>query len=246
MSNSEDFESSKLGTKEQFVFSSTSPKSKRHCCHPVGTTPTMRSWPTLRRLEMRERSGLTSALYPVCVYLTFPTATFRFGSESVDKMVGWTLENVPPTANASILEIGCGNGSLLFGLIEAGYAPSSLHGIDYSAGAVRLSQEIAKTKEGGAEIAFSECDFLADDPKAPQGPVGDVATNTNTWDLLLDKGTHDAIALGEKDEQGNSPAVRYPDRVARLLKSGGYFLITCAYYMSCHRWSGIHSLNISL
>ena len=161
-------------------------------------------------------------------------------------MVDWTLANVPPATNASVLEVGCGNGTLLFGLLEAGYAPSSLHGIDYSAGAVRLSQEIAKTKEGGAEIAFSECDFLADDPKPPQGLVGDETTHANVWDLLLDKGTYDAIALGEKDEKGNSPAARYPNRVARLLKGGGYFLITCAYAYRSLLDSCIHSLNISL
>ncbi|KAF5327455.1 hypothetical protein D9619_004223 [Psilocybe cf. subviscida] len=188
MSNSEDFESSKLGTKEH--------------------------WDNTYDEELAnfEEIGDEGEIW--------------FGSESVDKMVDWTVENVPPTANASILEVGCGNGTLLFGLLEAGYTPSSLHGIDYSAGAVRLSQEIAKTKESGVEIAFSECDFLADDPKPPQRLEGEVATSTNVWDLLLDKGTYDAIALGEKDEQGNSPAVLYPGRVARLLKPGGYFLIT--------------------
>ncbi|KAF8199695.1 S-adenosyl-L-methionine-dependent methyltransferase [Pholiota molesta] len=145
-----------------------------------------------------------------------------FGVESVEKMVEWALDNVPPSAKASILEVGSGNGTLLFGLLEAGYAASTLHGIDYSAGAVNLSKEIAKTR-GGADIVFAECDFLNDDPQKPQTGPQD---RTDVWDLLLDKGTYDAIALGEKDEQGNLPTVRYPGRVTRLLKPGGYFLIT--------------------
>jgi hypothetical protein len=53
------------------------------------------------------------------------------------------------------------------------------------------------------------------------------ANPLGAWDLLLDKGTFDAIALGEKDAAGKSPAAGYPDRVARLLKPGGFFLITC-------------------
>jgi len=145
-----------------------------------------------------------------------------FGAESVEKMVDWTLQNVPPSADASILEVGSGNGTLLFGLLKAGYKASTLHGIDYSAGAVKLATEIAQTHDG-SDIAFSECDFLNDEPRAPQ----DASDGRKAvWDLLLDKGTYDAIALGEKDEEGRPPTWNYPSRVARLLKPGGYFLIT--------------------
>ena len=74
-------------------------------------------------------------------------------------------------------------------------------------------------------INFSECDFLKDDPPIPEnlrlGGLIDI------WDLILDKGTYDAIALGQKDDQGRSPSINYPGRVARLLKPGGYCLITC-------------------
>ena len=33
---------------------------------------------------------------------------FRFGSETIEKMVEWSLENIPPSSNASVLEIGRG------------------------------------------------------------------------------------------------------------------------------------------
>jgi SAM-dependent methyltransferase len=139
-------------------------------------------------------------------------------------MVEWSLENIPPSCNASVLEIGSGNGTLLFGLLDAGYDPAKLSGIDYSPGAVALSTKIAQTR-GGSTIIFSECDFLKDDPPIPENVR--LESRIDIWDLILDKGTYDAIALGQKDHQGRPPSVNYPGRVARLLKPGGYFLITC-------------------
>lgn len=47
----------------------------------------------------------------------------------------------------------------------------------------------------------------------------------------LDKGTFDAIALAEPMEDGVYMADLYPARVDRLVKAGGYFLITCGYVM---------------
>ncbi|KAJ3515423.1 hypothetical protein NLJ89_g1762 [Agrocybe chaxingu] len=147
-----------------------------------------------------------------------------FGEESVDKMVEWSLEHFPPAPDRSILEVGSGNGTLLFGLLEAGYDPKTLHGIDYSAGAVELAKGIAAKKERGLEITFTRCDFLQEDPQRPY--ISSAGPTTEVWDFLMDKGTYDAIALGKRDENGNSPAVHYPGRVLHLLKSGGFFLIT--------------------
>lgn len=151
---------------------------------------------------------------------------FRFGAETVEKMVEWSLENIPPSSNASVLEIGSGNGTLLFGLLDAGYDPDKLSGIDYSPGAVALSTQIAQTRGGSmTRINFSECDFLKNDPPIPENLR--LESRIDIWDLILDKGTYDAIALGQKDDQGRSPSINYPGRVARLLKPGGYCLITC-------------------
>ena len=139
-------------------------------------------------------------------------------------MVEWSLENIPPSHKPSTLEIGSGNGTLLLGLLDAGYDPAMLSGIDYSPGAVALSTKIAQTR-GGSLINFSECDFLKDDPPIPENLR--LGSLIDIWDLILDKGTYDAIALGQKDDQGRSPSIKYPGRVARLLKPGGYCLITC-------------------
>ena len=137
-------------------------------------------------------------------------------------MVEWVTENVPVSINPYTVEIGSGNGTLLFALLEAGYAANQLSGIDYSQGAVELARSIAANR--GQGITFSKSDFLQDNPPTLPGQEG---FGECVWDLILDKGTFDAVALGPKDDEGRSPASKYPERVSALLKPGGIFLITC-------------------
>ncbi|KAJ7928917.1 hypothetical protein B0H13DRAFT_2228849 [Mycena leptocephala] len=108
-----------------------------------------------------------------------------FGVQSVEKMVKWALEHVPPTQNASILEVGSGNGTLF---------------VD----AVNLARAIAATTDAGDSIH---------PPRLPCMPP----EQTRTLGSNLRQGTFDAIALAEKEDDGKSPAARYPARVARLL-----------------------------
>jgi len=152
----------------------------------------------------------------------------RFGVETAEKLVNWALKFVPPEVHASILEIGSGNGMLLFALMDAGYAPCTIAGIDYSPEAVSLARSIASTR-GADRISFAVCDFLKDNPP----PLSTMKHKDGhaLWDLLLDKGTFDAIALGKKDESGKSPAADYPVQVAKLLTENGYLLITCVSFL---------------
>ncbi|KAL0065079.1 Protein-lysine N-methyltransferase efm4 [Marasmius tenuissimus] len=145
-------------------------------------------------------------------------------------MVSWAAEHVPPSSNPSILEVGSGNGTLVLALLEEDYPAKGLAGIDYSADAVKLSKLVAASRDG-SDVTFNTCDFLTEDPSHLSHMD---LTATDVWDLLLDKGTYDAIALGPKDEHGSSPAARYPARAARLVRPGGFFLITCAYPPSGH------------
>ncbi|KAI0359868.1 S-adenosyl-L-methionine-dependent methyltransferase [Trametes cingulata] len=167
-----------------------------------------------------------------------------FGEDSVEKMVDWALENVPTEPAPYILEVGAGNGNLLFALCEAGYAPDRMCGIDYSADAVKLAQAIAQSKAaaptadaagdeetsaslaGADRISFAACDFLQDDVPRLPGMDAESDSDIAVWDFVLDKGTFDAIALAEKDESGRAPADGYPARIGRVVKPGGYFLIT--------------------
>ncbi|KAG8970538.1 hypothetical protein FRC03_006667 [Tulasnella sp. 419] len=144
-----------------------------------------------------------------------------FGKDSMKKMVKWALEHKPPSGSPFVLDIGCGNGALCIALVEAGYDPNHILGVDYSAGSVQLSQAIA-TRKSIQNLTFGTLDFLREDPQSLSGMLN----STGGWDLLLDKGTFDAIALSEKDSGGETSVDIYPSRVERLLKPGGAFLIT--------------------
>lgn len=177
----------------------------------------------LRRSETKERSGtLIPSFYPSIPETHFPD---RFGEDSVEKMVDWTVENVPASSDPSILEVGSGNGSLLFALVEAEYTPDRIRGVDYSGDAVKLAEAIGVSKgEGAGKIKFGVCNFLADFPEPLDGNVEE---RVGAWDLVLDKGTFDAMALAEKDGAGSHPADAYPRRIAQVIKPGGHFLIVC-------------------
>lgn len=96
-------------------------------------------------------------------------------------------------------------------------------GIDYSPGSIELSLKVAKGRSM-ENINFSQCDILSEDPPK----IGDIdGDGVDLWDLVLDKGTFDAIALSEPDGSGKLPAKLYPSRIARLLRPGGFFLLTC-------------------
>jgi SAM-dependent methyltransferase len=146
--------------------------------------------------------------------------SYRFGEESIEKIVEWTQDHLPreSVSPVSILEIGSGNGTLLFGLAEEFGSRATIHGIDYSPDAIKLAVAIGKERGGPAgDVRFDVCDFLNED----------VTGSSDSWDIILDKGTLDAIALGDKDQLGRSPAHAYPTRLRRLLKPGSIFLVTC-------------------
>ncbi|KAI0926109.1 hypothetical protein AcV5_008658 [Taiwanofungus camphoratus] len=169
-----------------------------------------------------------------------------FGEDTVEKTVDWVLDNVPrgPDASPFILEIGAGNGNLLFALYDAGYRADRMCGIDYSADAVKLARAIAQSRHaqdernadekntakgndvGTEAITFDVCDFLRDNVPVLDTMLPPVDGQGGQWDLVLDKGTFDAMALADKDDEDVAPADGYPSRIARVVKLGGYFLIT--------------------
>ncbi|KAG2110821.1 S-adenosyl-L-methionine-dependent methyltransferase [Suillus discolor] len=157
-----------------------------------------------------------------------------FGKKAMNETVKWVNQHVPSRPDMSVLEVGSGNGALLFALAEgrgkACYPAHRLLGIDYSEGAVQLAQSVAPSRNLTA-VTFRVCDFLHEDP--PLLADDQKADQNGAWDLILDKGTYDAIALMEKDKNGRTPVEGYPIRIAKLLNPGGHFLITCA-YVSCH------------
>jgi len=150
----------------------------------------------------------------------------------------------PPT----VLDLGTGNGSALFSLrLEGGYNGRML-GVDYSSQSIELARRLgrqylnitsATTSSSSAEsapdesntkprnITFETLDLIHDDPVSqPWWPTA------GGFDLVLDKGTFDAISLSSSTvHDPASNTVRrvcelYPDKVARMVRPGGFLLIT--------------------
>jgi SAM-dependent methyltransferase len=127
-----------------------------------------------------------------------------FGTKAVSKMLEWiNANNVSPTC--SVLDVGCGNAHLLIELYKAGYKNSL--GIDYSENAVSLAQVVSSKMN--ADISFKVLDFLKD-------------SLNSKFDLILDKGTFDAISLSSTENFINE----YLGQIGKHLNHDGVFLIT--------------------
>ncbi|KAK3357069.1 S-adenosyl-L-methionine-dependent methyltransferase [Lasiosphaeria hispida] len=129
-------------------------------------------------------------------------------------------------ATASVLDFGCGNGSLLFALRDDGWA-GRLVGVDYSERSVKLAVAVGEGRAGreedggGGQVEFRVWDVLRGDFAVVPSLSG------AGWDLVLDKGTFDAVSLSdERDGRGRRICEGYGERVVRLLRPGGKFLVT--------------------
>ncbi|KAL7419456.1 Protein-lysine N-methyltransferase efm4 [Cryptotrichosporon argae] len=80
----------------------------------------------------------------------------------------------------------------------------------------RQRWQAGETVANPATVSWRQADLLRDD-------LGE------TFDLVLDKGTYDALALSAepvREAAGRLPSAVYPRQVARLVRPGGFFLIT--------------------
>ncbi|KAJ4304216.1 Protein-lysine N-methyltransferase efm4 [Collariella sp. IMI 366227] len=101
-----------------------------------------------------------------------------------------------------------------------------------------IDSESAKVLDLGAEdgdeeeVEFKVWDVLggsfADIQATPTPSSTSPSDPTSAgWDVVLDKGTFDAISLSdEKDSQGRRICEGYGERVLQLLRVGGIFLVT--------------------
>jgi SAM-dependent methyltransferase len=118
----------------------------------------------------------------------------------------------------SFLDLGTGNGHLLFSLRDDGWTGQML-GVDYSAASIQLAEQINRTRQlcgdeeldGQGDVRFLEHDLLSiSKPLSAQ------------FYVLLDKGTFDAISLSSAPDA----TTLYRKRIQPLLLDDGYLIIT--------------------
>ncbi|GAA5860852.1 hypothetical protein JCM3774_003164 [Rhodotorula dairenensis] len=149
-----------------------------------------------------------------------------FGEDAAQDMVEWAEEHFPKT-DGRILDVGTGNGQLLFAFSAAGY--TSLTGIDYSPLSIELANDILRVRSApDSEHALSQPPprfFVTD---ILQVALGEQVPGVSgeKWDLITDKGTYDAVCLSDEVRVGKSLRELYVESIARLLPQGGIFLIT--------------------
>merc|ERR1712032_1785864 len=124
-----------------------------------------------------------------------------FGEEAAARMVNWLADHPElVAADAEVLDVGCGNGLLTVDLAKEGF---QVVGVDYCAAAIKLAKQECDILE---ELSTSQCTALK-----------------KTYDVVVDKGTFDAISLGERAFEDKK---RYIRNMGGLLKPGGLLLIT--------------------
>lgn len=125
----------------------------------------------------------------------------RFGEDSVERMIRYLVDMLQEKSDEEakyILDVGTGNGHLLFALMDAQLDeaenmtpdiifPARLCGIDYSAASIELSKAIGSKRGHGCEqILFLECD-LRNMPEMDE--LAAHPSHGKGWDIVCDKGT---------------------------------------------------------
>ncbi|XP_030190034.1 EEF1A lysine methyltransferase 2 isoform X3 [Lynx canadensis] len=147
------------------------------------------------------------------------TGEIWFGEESMNRLIRWMQKREIPL-DASVLDIGTGNGVFLVELAKFGF--SNITGIDYSPSAIQLSGSIIE-KEGLSNIKLKVEDFLH------------LCTELSGFHVCVDKGTFDAISLNP--DSAIEKRKQYVKSLSRVLNVKGFFLIT-----SCN-WTKEELLN---
>ncbi|MBW0509759.1 hypothetical protein O181_049474 [Austropuccinia psidii MF-1] len=110
-------------------------------------------------------------------------------------------------------QVGCGNGQLLFLLAQGGYPLELLAVIEYSASSIKLASQIVHSK-GLDSLRLEQKDILMD--QIPRPAHAD-DNNKLGWDLIMDKGTFDAISLSEATVDSQGLFEHYREKVMDLL-----------------------------
>ncbi|RLV95697.1 Protein-lysine N-methyltransferase EFM4 [Spathaspora sp. JA1] len=152
-------------------------------------------------------------------------------SDSESKMIQFLLDKLNDqdlgnSEEIKVLDLGTGNGHLLFQLSEdlteeyEGDSKFKFVGIDYSPDSVKFAQDIASKKYPDTKFEFHQVDLLQ-----KQAPF----LSQEKFDILLDKGTLDAIALNQDplfDFNGEIGMDVYSRQLEQLMSDNSILLIT--------------------
>lgn len=139
-------------------------------------------------------------------------------NDAEERMIEFLIDNQGEdqiSSESSIIDLGTGNGHLLFSLLDEGFK-GKMVGVDYSEQSVEFANAISESEyKDYNNISFSAKDIFDD------------SWNPEKFNIVLDKGTLDAIALsGITFDDGKTAIDRYPGVIERLLGKGGILLIT--------------------
>ncbi|PVV03138.1 hypothetical protein BB560_002388 [Smittium megazygosporum] len=131
-----------------------------------------------------------------------------FGDMVESSVVKWMEKTFRERIEEPLIDIGCGNGHLLFELYESGFR--NLIGTDYSECAINLAKKISVDQVSNpddinfvaSDVLDPACsDFLCSFLEKKQSPVFKESIKCHKYSFVLDKGTFDAISLKPKGEE---------------------------------------------
>lgn len=144
----------------------------------------------------------------------------------IDKMNDAEIEFDDSVVN--VVDLGTGNGHFLFQLKEEiaeeyeGDDQFQYVGVDYSPDSIQFCREIA-ANSGASDVKFEEVDLLQDDHPFLQ----------NKFEVIIDKGTLDAIALNQEAKYDGKTGVEvYGTQVSKMMKPDSKLLITSCNFTS--------------
>ncbi|KAL5343341.1 methyltransferase domain-containing protein [Aspergillus crustosus] len=206
------------------------------------------SWFSEHNAPQKVLDFLTRELFPLAPVNTLPTITSSGGTRRRKRNISAEEQKTQPR----VLDLGTGNGSMLALLRKRGGFKGELMGVDYSTKSVELARELQETrgheayqsdsddedesdfgddeeKEGEEReeeewlpICFEEYDILAPQIDLHSGKIPWFPYSNGGFDIVLDKGTFDAVSLmAEKIE-----CERYPGIAGGLVRKGGFLVVT--------------------
>lgn len=137
------------------------------------------------------------------------------------RVVDFVTHNFAPGHTGGVCDLGTGNGHMLFELSHHGLHNLAMVGIDYSPASISFAKDIAASELDLKGIKFQQSDFLNDNDSF-------VRNHLQSFGLIIDKGTLDAIFLSQATYNGCKGEEIYPKHVHSIMKPGAVLVITCS------------------